>query len=326
VADIGKQRLIHQLHQHFNIPEELATALTGQLTADDQNALARFSKGFKAEDWFAILFSELPWTVLLHGLEQNQLPVASKSQYQVTDFLVLAETTSLAHVPLIVEVKRVAAKKRSLSIRSNQALLSEQYSEKIGIPLLYATYWDGFGVWTVNTPDSFEQKSSRRKLEMLRALELDCSGAFGDVSYLISPPITRTLTFSAKRDIAKAQHRKHGTLQTDLVTKGDHQIELELMQSAAFDAIFEMKESDVSKVGDTTTVSEFLHNTCLLKLSWWVSRHLAMFGALPEPKYVNMSMYMIAELTEQLGIPYVHMFPPPVTPQIAQLQRIVIDA
>lgn len=327
MSDIGQQRLIHELPRKFDISDQHLDHLTQQMSPEDQAAMARFSGGFEAEDWYRSLFSVLPWTILIHGLDQHQFPQGSKQSYQVPDFLTLVEATSMDHVPLLIEVKRVATEKESLKIPTRQASLTREYARRLHVMLLYAIYWDRFGFWTLNTFDSFEDRSSRRTLSLLRALELDCSGVFGDVSFLVFPPMSRKTVFSTEAENhAGIKHEKYGGLVSDSVTCSSGSIELSTLESAVFDAIFEMKTTEVLSDNDTTIVSGSLENTCSLKLSWWISRHIALYGPLQQEDYVNVSAHVITELTERLGIQYFHMYPQGATEDITTLQKVCMTA
>src|SRR4051812_19931106 len=104
--EIEKLRVLHDLHNQFDVPDGLRQTLESQLSPADQGRVERFMNGFRIEDWFEWIFCSMPWVKLVHGLDQQHFPPQSKEIYQVPDFLLLVETSSLKHQPLLVEVKR----------------------------------------------------------------------------------------------------------------------------------------------------------------------------------------------------------------------------
>ena len=172
--EIEKHRVLHDLSTQFELPEEVESLLKGQLSPDDQSRLERFVAGFEIEDWFEWIFSAMHWCQLIHGLDQQQFPKRSKSTYQVPDFLMFVETSSMNHQPLLIDVKRVPYQKETLKIQSSQLELLQSYADRLAAPFLFAVYWEKFNAWTLNTPGSFRENKSTRKLSLYRALELDC--------------------------------------------------------------------------------------------------------------------------------------------------------
>jgi len=58
----------------FDVPEAIRGALESQLSLEDQDRVERFTKGFRIEDWFEWIFSNMPWVKLIHGLDQTTVP------------------------------------------------------------------------------------------------------------------------------------------------------------------------------------------------------------------------------------------------------------
>ena len=171
--NIERIKIFHDLNTQFDVPEAVRIALQSQFSGGSPEQVERFIGGFKIEDWFEWTFCAMPWVLLIHGLDQQQFPARSKEKYQVPDFLVLVETSALTHQPLLVEVKRVSREKTTLRLQDSQVLLCQQYASTLKIPLVYAVYWEFLSAWTLNTVDTFEIKSSTRKLSMTTAFEMD---------------------------------------------------------------------------------------------------------------------------------------------------------
>ena len=72
---------------------------------------ARVERGITSEARFAHVFSGLDWTALVHGLDQWQLPVTSKEEWQVPDYLTFVKTPGRDASPVLVETKLVSGQK-----------------------------------------------------------------------------------------------------------------------------------------------------------------------------------------------------------------------
>ena len=180
MPDITKHRALYDVKQNFNVDGELFSSLAAQLTEEDQSRIDRFFSGFEIEEWFEAIFGIMPWSHLLHGLSQRQLPSRSKATLQVPDFTAFVEASTFKSKPLLIEVKRVSGKKQTLKLRKTQVYPTRTYANTLGVPLVYAIYWDLLRAWTLNTHDSFENKSSTFKISLATAFEFDCSLIFGE--------------------------------------------------------------------------------------------------------------------------------------------------
>ena len=320
--EIGKLRVLHELQNQFDV-RAVKSTLESQLSNEDQRRINRFIAGFKIEGWFQWIFSALPWAMLIHGLDQHQLPFTSKEQYQVPDFLVIVETTALTREPLLVEVKRVADPKATLRIQDSQFALCENYAATLGIPLVFAIYWEKVMGWTLNTPDSFERRASTRKLPMTSAFELDCSLILGDVSYLVTQSLTRVSRFD-ENDVSESsvRHQEYGRLVSDVAVQGGNRIEMTTLESAAIDSMLRMKKRSVKRSdnGDTEIV-ESPDGNYLLKLSSWITHHQTIFNTTPTEEHFNVSAHVITDLMTKLDCPLLHMFPLGRSGGLKQLER-----
>jgi hypothetical protein len=319
--EIEKLRVLHDLHTQFDVPAAVRSMLQSQLSAGSQEQVDRFISGFKIEDWFEWIFCPMPWVQLIHGLDQQQFPGRSKEKYQVPDFLMLVETSAFTHQPLLVEIKRVSREKRTLKLQDSQVALSQQYASVLNIPLVFAVYWEFLSAWTLNTVDAFESRSSSRKLPMTRAFELDCSAVLGDISNLVPPGLVRLSRFT-ERDVTPdcVQHREYGRLLSDTVILGEKRVDMTSLESAAIDSMLAMKLRSEKNMGDgVTELVETTDETYILKLSSWITRHLAFFRTTPSEQYANMSAHVIMDLMKKLDCPVMHLFP---TDRTEDLKRI----
>ena len=280
--------------------------------------------GFKIEDWFEWIFCQMPWVHLVHALDQQQFPRQSKEKYQVPDFLVIVETSALAHQPLLVEVKRVPREKKSLKLGDSQVTLCQQYASTLNIPFVFMTYWDKFSAWTMNTVDAFERKTSARKLPVLKAFEPDCSAILGDISYLLLEPIVRQSRFTW-RDIIPGcvQYQKYGRLLSDTVAVGDRRVELSHIESSVIDAMWATRIRSETKLGDgVTELIETNDDPYVPKLSTWITRHAGLLQTEPSEQCSNVSACVITDLMSKLGYPIVHLFPTGATEDLKHIDAI----
>lgn len=318
---IEKIRVLHDLQTQFNVSDAIRSTLESQLNNRDH--VDRFVRGFRIEDWFEWIFSTMPWIKLIHGLDQQQFPSRSKENYQVPDFLLLVETSALALQPLLVEVKRVSAERMTLKLQNAQVELCQAYAAALKIPLVYAVYWEKVCGWTMNTVDSLEQKSSSYKLALTRAIELDCSAIVGDISHLVPPALVRVSRFSKNEVLDDSvRHEQYGRLLSDIAILGEQQVEMTSLESAAIDSMILMKRQESTELGNgETEVVESPDDIYLIKLSSWVTRHIAMFGVTPSERLANMSGYTITELMKKLDCPVVHLFPTGRTKELARMDE-----
>lgn len=309
-SEIEKARLLHDVKQNFTLSDDVSEAMARQLAAPHQANIARFLRGYEIEDWFGFIFAGLPWVRLIHDLGQRQMPSESKSAYQVPDYLVLCETSRLTNRALLVEVKRVGGKKNSLKLSKAQVVLSREYARVVGLPLVFAIYWESLNAWTINTPDSFEKKTSTLKLSLPTALALDCALVFGDISFFVNSQLVRHQLYSRRKECATSvQHKDYGFMVSDSVTADRRSSKLEPVESAALDCMFDWAIGEVKRDGDGTTLCEATDALYLPKSSSWITRHLAMFHKRPDEAFAKMSFNVVAFLMEKLAFPRFHMFP-----------------
>ena len=324
--EIEKLRVLHDLRTQFDVPEAIRNTLEAQLSTSDQGRVERFVSGFRIEDWFEWIFSALPWVRLIHGLDQQQFPARSKENYQVPDFMLFVETTELAHRPLLVEVKRVPSDKSALKLQESQVALCENYAAGLQIPLVYAVYWEQLSAWTLNTPDTFERKTSSRKLPMASAFGADCGQILGDVSHMLFPSLVRTSRFSPQgRADCHIRHPEYGFLVSDVAVSEDRRVEMDSRESAALDAMLSMRRLSRTHLDNGgIELTESPDSVHLLKLSSWITRHLALFNLQPSEGYANVSAHIIMDLMNKLDCPLVPVFPHDRSGQVDRLSELFL--
>src|SRR3954451_21037507 len=98
------QRLLKVRAAFPHETEALIDELIGALpfTTDEHERVAR---GITSESRFADVFSALDWTGMIHGLDQWQLPISSKDEWQVPDYVAFVRTPNREPSPVLLEAK-----------------------------------------------------------------------------------------------------------------------------------------------------------------------------------------------------------------------------
>lgn len=272
--------------------------------SDYKAEIERFFRGYTVEDNFNILFSAVPWVMLIHGLEQNQLPILSKQYYQVPDFIIYFETNKKEIKPLLLEVKSVKGDSHSLEIMSKQLSACVEYSKVLNVPFLYAIYWEKYQTWTLNTVENFEVKTKQHKIKIFDALKNDISVILGDITFVISQPIYRkTLCDKSIADSSEPQHEKYGVIISDKASINNiDYFEINSIESAIIDSSIKMNIIDIKKDGDKTTITEMSDEKYFLKLSTLILRHLGIFRKELNDRYTDISRRLIVEFFDKLKV------------------------
>ncbi|WP_156169773.1 hypothetical protein [Sphingobacterium sp. IITKGP-BTPF85] len=303
--DINKIKVIHGIKNKFSVDDTTLKKFIEQIDSSDfKDNIERFFRGYKVEDNFHILFSAMPWVKLIHELGQNQLPTLSKEVYQVPDFTILFETSKKENKPILLEVKSVKGESQSLEVMTKQLNACVEYSKILGIPFLYAIYWDKYQTWTFNAIENFEVKTKKNKIKFFDAIKNDMSVIVGDMTFVISQPIYRkTVCDNSITDSEKPQHEKFGAIVSDSVSLNNVDfIDIESLESAIIDSSIKMKIIDRKTDGDKTTIIEVSDSNYFLKLSTLTLRHLAIFKVELNEQYADMSRRIIIEFFKKLKV------------------------
>jgi len=300
--DIEKMHIIHRLKSAFQINDLVVKNLLKQVDPDKSQYADRFFGGYTAEDRFGLLFGALPWVVFLHGVNQEQIPETSKEEYQVPDYIVCFETSKKQHIPVLIEVKCVSGEKTTLHIMKRQLEGLQLYSDKLGIDLLFAIYWEKAKIWTLNTPDILEMKNKELKINFENSFKNDLSVIFGDITFLVNR-LSRLTTFDSSVKDSLSVHEKYGAIISDKAGLSDtDMIEIEPVESAIIDSYIKMVEMRTSSQGSRTEMLESLKNTYMLKLSTIIMHHLAIMDADITPENAMMSRRIVIEFMKKIAI------------------------
>ncbi|MDE0330692.1 MAG: restriction endonuclease [Nitrospinae bacterium] len=118
--------------------------------------------------------------LLVHKLDQQQVPLKSRDTYQVPDVLVQFENAG----PLLIEVKSKA--KQTLSFKPDYLQRLYAYAELVNMPLLIA--WRYHGIWVLFEARHFKKAHKNFNIRFSDAMRENLLGVLaGDVSYKIAP-------------------------------------------------------------------------------------------------------------------------------------------
>jgi Holliday junction resolvase len=141
----------------------------------------RLNVGLPREDEFSVVCAWLGRCLLLHKLDQNQLPRSSRNEFQVPDLLAFFSTQN-GRSPVLIEVK--ARNAQTLSLKPDALDHLKNYAELLKLPLLIA--WKFHSIWTL-----FEAKHLRKAVKNFNishdlAMKENLLGVLaGDVAYTI---------------------------------------------------------------------------------------------------------------------------------------------
>lgn len=230
-------------------------------TVSDKSLISkypRFEKGYAAEDLFMRIFSLLPWVKVVIPLGQEQFPEKSKEKLQVPDYEIIFEAGSPTNTAsALVEVKLVDGNKQTYNLQKYKYEVLKEYSNQKREPLLLGIFWKKYNTWTINSIDSFTEKSSEYKISYENARLDDLSAIFGDYTYVFQRQCYRKSIFSQKAD-AKTEflhsHEKYGrTIYEGISLDGKIFDPCWVLEPAVLDCVFDFKEISCKKVTDTDT-------------------------------------------------------------------------
>lgn len=153
--------------------------------AADASAVAgrvrRLDIGLPVEDEFSVICAWLGKCQLLHKLDQQQVPVASREEFQVPDLLAKFSTqTNLS--PVLIEVK--SKNDKLLSFKPDYLKRLQNYADLVGMPLLVA--WKFHGVWMLFEVRHMKKSNKNFNITLNTAMRENLLGVLaGDVAYKI---------------------------------------------------------------------------------------------------------------------------------------------
>lgn len=141
----------------------------------------RLDIGLPVEDEFSVVCAWLGKCQLLHKLDQHQVPVASKKEFQVPDLLAKFSTQS-SKSPVLIEVK--SKKDKLLSFKPEYIGRLQNYADLVGMPLLVA--WKFHCLWMLFEVRHMQKTDKNFNITLETAMRENLLGVLvGDVAYKI---------------------------------------------------------------------------------------------------------------------------------------------
>jgi Holliday junction resolvase len=165
---------------HRLIQEVLAELGYAASPAEIANRVRRLNLGLPAEDEFSVICAWLGKCRLLHKLDQQQVPVASREAYQVADLLALFDSAG----PFLIEVKSKA--KPKLSFQADYLKRLTDYAALLRMPLLIA--WKFHKIWTLFDVRHLKLARTNFNITLSDAMSQNLLGVLaGDVAFKLAP-------------------------------------------------------------------------------------------------------------------------------------------
>lgn len=285
--DIQKIKTVYDLEKAIysaNNPlsdSEIITLLTRlDIKKELKENYPRFKKGYAAEDLFQCIYSLLPWVKNISSLGQEQYPKESKSYFQVPDFDITFENYDKKLLSVLIEVKLINTDKKTFELKTYQYDVLNNYAETQNKSLLFALYWKKHNMWTVNSIEAFNKKSSCYKISYEKACFNDLSAIFGDYSYYFNKNLYRKSIFSEEENISSEYIHKHLdfglTVYDGFSFNNKEYTKLSMLETPLLDCAFSFKS--ISKKYDESTkqteLIEIMDKPLFYKLSTLLTAYL----------------------------------------------------
>lgn len=141
----------------------------------------RLDIGLPVEDEFAVVCAWLGKCQLLHKLDQHQVPITSKLEYQVPDLLAKFSTQTNKS-PVLIEVK--SKKDKVLSFKPEYMKRLQSYADLLGMPMLVA--WKYHSLWMLFETRHMKKTDKNFNITLEAAMRENILGTLaGDIAYKI---------------------------------------------------------------------------------------------------------------------------------------------
>lgn len=172
-------RTIYEAMQQLGLPIDEPDKLIGRLK--------KLDFGLPAEDEFAAIVNWMGKCELIHKLDQAQVPLESKNDYRVPDFIAFFRYKE-ATVPVLIEVKTTKTKRLSWKPEFYNGLV--RYAKKLRLPLLVAWKYKPFSMWALFECRHFTKKLNNFSVDFGSAMKQTLmSQLVGDFSVVFKPNI-----------------------------------------------------------------------------------------------------------------------------------------
>ncbi len=207
IEDSAKEAASDDLPRLFQ--EALAILGKTANVSDLVDRVRRLDLGLPAEDEFAVLCTWLGRCELVHKLDQQQVPLSSKQQYQVPDLLARFHS-QINPAPVLIEVKTKSGKK--LHFRPKDLEKLQNYADLLRMPLLIA--WRHRGLWVLFEARHLKRTHKNYAISVADAIKENLLGVLaGDVMYLLEEHAGFHITVRKDRLIDTEVHDDHSVQQ-----------------------------------------------------------------------------------------------------------------
>ena len=280
----------------------------------------RAERGLSSESRFSDVFSALDWVALVHGLEQWQLPLASKSEWQVPDYLIVVRTPDREPTPVLAETKLVSGEKVTFEISLTNLDLLKRYASLVGMPLIIAVFWEKLHLWTTHTPDQLTLTSKVARISFDDAMRNDVSVIFSDTLFVISVDWRRRTTYDPDPKNFHLHDPDRGFIVEDhLAVDGSNFVQLTEVESGIVNRIMRSKVLNVEKNGRQRTVTTASLRDSVAKASSIVHLLLQDFEAFGEEDAPERSLNTLVRLKLNTKMSIQPHLPLKNTPQVKDL-------
>lgn len=308
-------------------------------TVSDESLISkypRFEKGYAAEDLFMRIYSLLPWVKTVVPLGQEQFPEKSKEDLQVPDYEITFEAGSAEETSsILIEAKLVDGDKQTFELQKFKYDVLKEYARQKREPLLYAIFWRKQMIWTVNSIEAFDEKSSAYKISFKNAYLNDLSSIFGDYSYVFRKKCYRKSVFSSEKDIQSAYvhgHEKYGrTVSESLAIDEKNFKQLNFLQPAVLDCAFDFKPVSCKEISETGTelLGELDKEPYVYKLSTLILGYLLKISCYDKEKMyykdnevVRNAFHIVDVVRQYCGGERCYLIPYRISPIVTQLMEL----
>lgn len=249
---------------------------------DVADSVRRLDVGLPVEDEFSVVCAWLGKLSLIHKLDQQQVPVASRQEFLVPDLLAKFSTQS-TKTPVLIEVK--SKQDKTLSFRPDYLQRLQNYADMLGMPLLIA--WKFHNLWMLFEARHLQKAVKNFNISFEGAMRENLLGVLaGGVAYKIGAGAGVHLCFRKDKllEVAKTEsgYTEQWLMTIDNVNFTDYQgacrADLDSEVQSLFSAwdLEEQEEHNESHICLRFVAGkegmQFAH-TALVKLLNWESPH-----------------------------------------------------
>lgn len=311
ISNIEKIKTVHDLKSNFNISKDMQHDLFKQVASKPSTKeIERHFKGFEAEDIFRFIFSALPWSKLIIQLDQEQLPIYSKENYQVPDFLMFYEDNKLNDNPVLIEVKSVDESKIKLKLIGKQVDNLLNFSNRIQIPLVFAIYWKKYSAWIITSIEYFEKRGNKYIIDFEQSFKNDLSIFTSHYSFIVPDNLFIRTTYQDNIPYPDAfMNKDHGFIFKEEISMDNiHYIPIERIEAALLCSFLNLKIIHKHKEKDTIIIKKNNSNF-IARPSYVIMKFLSLSNTEINAKYSVFAAHVLFNLFNKLSLKELYILP-----------------